>query len=93
MKVQRLEASKGKLLESRLEIQRQNTHYVEMSLFDTSFYEDYIDFKNYIRDVLHARYTNVATENELVSDEKESYSRAIKLVTLEEKKGNSTEEK
>ena len=37
-----------------------------MSLFDT-FYEDYIDFKNYIRDILDARYTNVAAENELVS--------------------------
>ena len=36
---------------------------------------------------------NVATESELVSDEKESYFRAIKLVTLEEKKGNSIEEK
>ena len=34
-----------------------NTHYVEMSLFDT-FYEDYIDFKNYIRDILDARYLN-----------------------------------
>ena len=54
-----------------------------MSLFDT-FYEDYIDFKNYIRDILDARYTNVAAENELVNDEKESYSWTIKLATLEE---------
>ena len=50
-------------------IKRQNTHYVKMSLFDT-FYEDYMCFKNYIRDILDARYTNVAAENELVSDEK-----------------------
>lgn len=63
-----------------------------MSSFD-AFYEDYKDFKNYSRDILDARCTDVAAENELVSDEKESYSRAIKLVTLEEKKGNSTEEK
>ena len=65
-------------------IKRQNTHYVKMSLFDT-FYEDYMCFKNYIRDILDARYTNVAAENELVSDEKESYSWTIKLATLEEK--------
>ena len=38
-------------------IKRQNRHYVEMSLFDT-FYEDYIDFKNYIWDILDARYLN-----------------------------------
>ena len=40
-----------------------------MSLFDI-FYDDYIDFKKYMRDILDARYTNVAAENELVSDEK-----------------------
>ena len=45
------------------------TYYVEMSLFDI-FYDDYIDFKKYMRDILDARYTNVAAENELVSDEK-----------------------
>ena len=50
-------------------VKRQNTHYVAMSLFNT-FYEDHNDFKNYIRDILDARYTNVAAENELVSDEK-----------------------
>ena len=55
-----------------------------MSLFDT-FYEDYIDFKNYIRDILDARYTNVVAENELASDEKKSYSWAIKLASLEKK--------
>ena len=49
-----------------------------MSLFDT-FYEDYIDFKNYIRDILDARDVNVAAENELESDEKESHSWTIKL--------------
>ena len=57
-------------------MKRQSTHYVEMSLFD-AFYEDCIDFKNYIRDILGARYTNVAAENELVSDEKESHSWTI----------------
>ena len=55
-----------------------------MSLFDTT-YEDDMDFKNYIRDILDAGYTNVAAENELVSDEKESCPRTIKLATLEEK--------
>ena len=65
-------------------VKRHNTHYVEMSLFDT-FYEDYMDFKNYIRDILDARYRNVAAENKLVSDEKESYFWTIKLATLEEK--------
>ena len=35
------------------QVKRQNTHCVEMSLFDT-FYEDYVDFKNYIRDILGA---------------------------------------
>ena len=65
-------------------VNRKNMHYVEVSLFD-AFYENYIDFKNYIRDILDARYTNVAAENELVSDEKESYSRTIKFVTLNEK--------
>ena len=40
-----------------------------MSLFDT-FYEEYIDYKNYIRDILDARYLNVAAENELVSAKK-----------------------
>ena len=42
-------------------VNRKNTHNVEMSLFD-AFYEDYIDFKNFIRDVLDARYTNAAPE-------------------------------
>ena len=65
-------------------VNRKNMHYVEVSLFD-AFYENYIDFKNYIRDILDARYTNVAAENEIVSDEKESYSRTIKFVTLNEK--------
>ena len=65
-------------------VNRKNMNYVEVSLFD-AFYENYIDFKNYIRDILDARYTNVAAENELVSDEKESYSRTIKFVTLNEK--------
>ena len=63
-------------------VKRQNTHYFEMSLFDT-FQEDYIDFKNYSKDILDARYTNVAIEN--VSDRTESYSWTIKLATLEEK--------
>ena len=61
---------------------RQNTHYFEMSLFDT-FQEDYIDFKNYNKNILDARYTNAAIEN--VSDRTESYSWTIKLATLEEK--------
>ena len=52
---------------------RQITHHVAMSLFYT-FYEDFLDFKNYIKHILDARYTNIAAENELVSDEKESYS-------------------
>ena len=60
-------------------VKRHNTHYIEMSLLDT-FYQDYMDFKNHIRDILDARYTNVAAENELVS-----YSWTIKLATLEEK--------
>ena len=54
-----------------------------MSLFD-AFYENYIDFENYIRDILDARYTNVAGQNEPVSDEKESYSRTVELATLNE---------
>ena len=49
-------------------VKRHNTHYAEMSLFDT-FYEDYMDFRNYIRDILDARYTYVAAENEVVSDD------------------------
>ena len=53
-------------------------------LFDTS-YEDYIDFENYIRDILDAKYANVAAENKLLSDEKESFSWTIKLATLEKK--------
>ena len=54
-----------------------------MSLLD-AFYENYIDFENYIRDILDARYTNVAGQNEPVSDEKESYSRTVELATLNE---------
>ena len=65
-------------------VKRNNTHYVEMSLFDT-FYEDYMNFENYIRDILDARYTNVAAKNEPVSHEKESYSWTIKLATLEQR--------
>ena len=38
-----------------------------------------------VRDILDARNTNVAAEIELVSDEKESYSRTMKLATLNEK--------
>ena len=34
---------------------------------------------NYIRDILDARDVNVAAENELESDEKESHSWTIKL--------------
>ena len=41
-----------------------------MSLFDT-FHKDYIDFSNYIKDILDGRYTSIAAENELVSNEKE----------------------
>ena len=33
---------------------RQNMHYIEMSLFN-AFYEDCIDFKNHIRDILDTR--------------------------------------
>ena len=33
-------------------VYKQNKHYNEMSLFNT-FYQDDINFKNYIRDVLH----------------------------------------
>ena len=55
-----------------------------MSLLDT-IYEDDMDFKNYIRDILDAGYTNVAAENELVSNEKESCPRTIELATLKEK--------
>ena len=43
----------------------------------------HIDFKNYIRDILDAKYANVAAENKLLSDEKESFSWTIKLATLE----------
>ena len=53
-------------------------------MFDAS-YQDYIDFKNYIRDILDAKYTNVAAENKLLSDEKEICSWSIKLATLEKK--------
>ena len=53
-------------------------------MFDAS-YEDYIDFTNYIRDILDAKYTNVAAENKLLSDEKEICSWSIKLATLEKK--------
>ena len=56
-----------------------------MSLLDTFYGEDYIDFKNYSRYILEAKYTNVAAEYKLVSDEKESYSWTKKLATLEEK--------
>ena len=38
-----------------------------------------------MRDILDARYTNVVAENELASDEKKSYSWAIKLASLEKK--------
>lgn len=55
-----------------------------MSSFD-AFCEDYKDFKNYSRDILDARCTDVAAENELVSDEKESYSQTVKLLILEKK--------
>ena len=68
-------------------VKRQNTYYVQMSLFDT-FYEDYINFQSYIRNSLDARYTNVAAENKLVSDEKESYFWTTKLAT-EKKKINA----
>ena len=53
-------------------------------MFDVS-YEDYIDFKNYIREILDAKYANVAAENKLLSDEKEIYSWSLKLATLEKK--------
>ena len=36
-------------------------------------------------DILDTRYTNVAAENELVSDEKEGYSWTRKPATLKEK--------
>ena len=51
-------------------------------MFDAS-YEDYIDFKNYIRDILDAKYTNVTAENKLLSDKKGIYTWSIKLATLE----------
>ena len=66
-------------------LKRQNMRCVEMSLLDTFYGEDYIDFKNYSRYILEAKYTNVAAKYKLVSDEKESYSWTKKLATLEEK--------
>lgn len=50
-----------------------------------SCYEEYTDFKNYMRDILDVRYANVAAENELVGDERKNYSRTIKFASLEEK--------
>ena len=73
-----------KLLEDPCLSVNGQTDYPEMSSFD-AFYKDYKDFKNYSRDILDARCTDVAAENELVSDEKESYSLTIKLVILEKK--------
>ena len=55
-----------------------------MSLFNT-FYEGYINFKSYVRDILDARRANVAAENELVTDEKESFSGTIKIAILNKK--------
>ena len=49
-------------------------------MFDT-FYEDYIDFKDYIRRILDPSDRNLAAENELVRD----YSWTIKLSSLEKK--------
>ena len=56
-------------------------------------YEEYTDFKNYVRDILDARYTNVAAENEVVGDERKNYSRTIKLTSLEEKINPLSKEK
>lgn len=38
-----------------------------------------------MRDILDARYANVAVENEVVGDERKYYVRTIKLTSLEEK--------
>ena len=56
-------------------------------------YEEYTDFKNYVRDILDARYPNVAAENEVVGDERKNYSRTIKLTSLEEKINPLSKEK
>ena len=71
-------------------VNRQNTHYVAPCLkfsmvLHILCYEEYTDFKNYMRDILDVRYANVAAENELVADERKNYSRTIKFDSLEEK--------
>ena len=47
-----------------------------------SCYEEYTDFKNYMRDISDVRYANVAAENELVGDERK-FSAIIKASVVE----------
>ena len=79
-------------------VSKQNTHYVApwlkfFMVLHILCYEEYTDFKNYMRDILDARYTNVAAENEVEGDERKNYSRTIKLTSLEEKINPLSKEK
>ena len=47
-----------------------NSHLVDMTTFD-AFYDDYIDFKSYVNDILNAKFKNIAksAEKELNGEE------------------------
>ena len=80
-------------LSTQNSIPLKSSHLVEMALFD-AFYEDYIDFKNSVNDILNSKFKNIAerAEKELYEGENQGNEKMEREVILEEKIQNLSEE-
>ena len=71
-----------------------SSHLVEMATFD-AFYEDYIDFKNYVNDILNSKFKNIVENVEktlYVSGESKVDENVVRQTILEKKVQDLSEE-
>ena len=71
-----------------------SSHLVEMATFD-AFYEDYIDFKNYVNDILNSKFKNIVENAEktlYVSSESKVDENVVRQTILEKKVQDLSEE-
>ena len=71
-----------------------SSHLVEMATFD-AFYEDYIDFKNYVNDILNSKFKNIMEKAEktlYVKRESKVDENVERQIILEKKVQNLSEE-
>ena len=71
-----------------------SSHLVEMATFD-AFYEDYIDFKNYVNDILNSKFKNIMENAEktlYVKRESKVDENVERQIILEKKVQNLSEE-